>query len=67
MIRILMTYEQSKFWAKYFDDIDDGRLISNGKSIPAKDIEQIKEFDDTNVELYEEHLIVDYVEAFKRN
>lgn len=61
---MMMTIEQDRLLHKYFNSTKDDKYISKGKEIPKADLEQIKEIDETNVELYGEHLIIDYKKVF---
>ena len=64
---MMYDYYQMKFLAKYYDFVDKGMeteyKLKDGitlDDIPADDLEELKEFDDTNVLLYGKHMIQEF-------
>lgn len=64
---MMYNYYQMKFLAKYLDFIDNGMeteyKLKDGitlKDIPEDDLEELKEYDETNVLLYGKHMIAEF-------
>lgn len=65
---MLLTMQDERFLGKYFEPLGTEYVLKDNvdvDDIPQKDIEKIKEYDESYMLLYGKHMIIDFDTLFK--